>query len=722
MKKTKISVIIPIYNMEKYLGECLDTVIEQTLKEIEIICVNDGSTDKSEEIILEYAKKDSRIVLISKENEGVGKARNDGINAAKGKYVAFMDPDDWYPNKGTLKAMYDKAEEFGVMICGGSFSEQVGDKLVTDFTGVKSKYKFKTDGTLKYSDYQFDYGYHRFIYNLDFLKKNNIVFPEYIRFQDPPFFIKAMIKAQIFYAMRRITYRYRVGTQKIVWTDKKLLHLLYGLRDGIRMSGENDLLVLHKTMLERIGKNYFDWYEERLDGMSCEMTLAILEICDAVNVPLLKKDEKSLEYLDKLIELGRKSYNINHQRWEEQKDSSLEKVQKYVDRKYAKLNAEERDKYELKEWNGECKVSVIIPIYNVEEYLEQCIQSVIDQTLKEIEIICVNDGTQDNSMEIVHRLAENDARITIVEKENGGLSSARNAGINKAKGKYILFLDSDDYLKADTLEKLWNIAWKKELDDVFFLAEAFYESEELSLKHKSYDKYYMRNKTYPGVWVGQDLFSEFMRNDDFKPSACLQFIRREILCENNIDFYEGIIHEDNLFTLQILALTKRVACVEDAFYMRRIRENSIMTLEKGLRNAYGYFITAWEITKFLEKNRDNCAEYYIDAVLQRANQYFNQASDFVRQLNYGEREEFLETLDIEERVLFRRTVFDDSILKRKNIEEKELIKKQDKIINCLIKKERAVRDSYSYRIGHKLVVPFGKFKKFIKKVIKKWKH
>ena len=97
------------------------------------------------------------------------------------------------------------------------------------------------------------------------------------------------------------------------------------------------------------------------------------------------------------------------------------------------------------------KVSVVIPIYNVEEYIEECLCSVLNQTLKDIEIVCVNDGTKDNSMSIVEKYKGQDDRIVIVNKENGGLSSARNAGIEQAEGEYIYFLDSDDFIAENTL-------------------------------------------------------------------------------------------------------------------------------------------------------------------------------------------------------------------------------------------------------------------------------
>ena len=98
----KISVIIPIYNMEEYLPQCLDSIVSQTLREIEILCIDDGSTDGSEEVLKLYCDRDSRIRVIKQNNQGVSCARNLGIEEASGKYVIFMDPDDWYPDKEIL--------------------------------------------------------------------------------------------------------------------------------------------------------------------------------------------------------------------------------------------------------------------------------------------------------------------------------------------------------------------------------------------------------------------------------------------------------------------------------------------------------------------------------------------------------------------------------------------------------------------------------------------
>ena len=243
------------------------------------------------------------------------------------------------------------------------------------------------------------------------------------------------------------------------------------------------------------------------------------------------------------------------------------------------------------------KVSVIIPIYNVEKYVEECLISVMNQTLKEIEIICVNDGSKDHSMEIVHKYAQEDDRIVVIHQENQGLSAARNTGLDKAKGTYVLFLDSDDWILPNTLQELYFVAEKNELDDIYFNAEVFFDMAEE--QESGYLNYYKRKKTYEGIYIGREFAEKIMKNGDFRPSACLQMIRREWLLENNLRFYEGIIHEDNLFTLQSMMLAEKVMFLDQGYYQRRVREDSIITTEKGVKNAVGYFVCIMEMGKFL---------------------------------------------------------------------------------------------------------------------------
>ena len=217
------------------------------------------------------------------------------------------------------------------------------------------------------------------------------------------------------------------------------------------------------------------------------------------------------------------------------------------------------------------KVSVIIPVYNVEEYIEECVESVVNQTLKEIEIIIVNDGTLDNSMKKIERFLS-DKRIIVINKGNGGLSSARNAGLEIAKGEYISFVDSDDFIDEMLLEKLYKNAENNDIiiSDVVECNNITQEKKLREIKNeiKKYNKgsYFWR---YCGFSVWNKMY------------------KRNFLIENNIKFIEGIIFEDIPFNFYSLFLSNRVKYVEETYYYYRAkRKNSILNTlneEKSLK-------------------------------------------------------------------------------------------------------------------------------------------
>ena len=253
----KVSVIIPVYNSKDYLAECIESVISQTLKDIEIILIDDGSTDESLNICESFSKLDSRISILRQKNKGAGEARNNGLRNAKGEFAAFLDSDDYYPSTDILETLYNAAVENDVKLCGGSFSELHDNDVKTDFTGSLRGYTFEKDGIVDYEDYQFDFGYHRFIYNLNFLKENSLYFPDYRRFQDPPFFVKFMISAKKFYAVSKITYLLRVDHKKLVWSDKQQNGLLDGIKENLEMAHANNLSRLYNLTLQRLNEHAF---------------------------------------------------------------------------------------------------------------------------------------------------------------------------------------------------------------------------------------------------------------------------------------------------------------------------------------------------------------------------------------------------------------------------------------------------------------------------------
>lgn len=282
----KVSIVIPIYNMERYLSSNLDSVLSQTLQEIEVICVDDGSSDRTPEILKQYSSKDSRIRILTQGNQGVGSARNNGMKAAVGKYIAFLDPDDYYPDARVLNDLYETAEKNHVLICGGSLWEDHDDGkwFRKRFVGNYKNYTFKNDGYISYRDYQYDYGFYRFIYNREFLIQNQIFFPAYIRFQDPPFFVNAMIQAKGFFALKRASYCYRAGHQNFSWSEKRICALLSGLVDDLRMSADAQLTKLHCLTLERM---LYDFKEPILSGLLSQNSKAweLFETAEQLLVP-----------------------------------------------------------------------------------------------------------------------------------------------------------------------------------------------------------------------------------------------------------------------------------------------------------------------------------------------------------------------------------------------------------------------------------------------------
>ena len=248
----KISVIIPLYNGEEHLHECLKSVVGQTLEDIEIICINDGSTDQSLDILKEYASADARFKVIDQKNSGSGIARNKGLVLAEGEFVIFIDSDDYYPDNSVLQTLYDNAKKHNALICGGSFVMLFNGEIYSHHTGTLSGYTFDQDGFIEYGDYQFDYGYHRFVYNREFLRRNNIVFPDYKRFQDPPFFVTAMILAQRFYVLKKNTYVFRVKDALPTFNTQQIRDILKGIQDNLVMSHKHNLSHLHRLTVSRL--------------------------------------------------------------------------------------------------------------------------------------------------------------------------------------------------------------------------------------------------------------------------------------------------------------------------------------------------------------------------------------------------------------------------------------------------------------------------------------
>lgn len=213
--------------------------------------------------------------------------------------------------------------------------------------------------------------------------------------------------------------------------------------------------------------------------------------------------------------------------------------------------------------------SIIIPVYNVENYLADCLKSVIDQSFGEWEAICINDGSTDGSAGILEEYAAKDRRIRIVEQENAGLSAARNTGLQFASGEYVLFLDSDDWLETNALEILEKNLKGEDL--ICFSGRRYLESDG---KYVPSDQ--LMGQTYQS---GLDYYNEnALQHRDFAfVCVVLRLYRRLFLKDNNLHFKAGVFHEDNLFTPLVCFFAHKVCVINECLYDYRVRGSSITT-------------------------------------------------------------------------------------------------------------------------------------------------
>ena len=235
------------------------------------------------------------------------------------------------------------------------------------------------------------------------------------------------------------------------------------------------------------------------------------------------------------------------------------------------------------------KVSVIVPVYQVKEYLEECILSICNQTLRDVEIIIIDDGSKDGSEILCDELAKQDARIKVIHQKNRGLSAARNVGIEIAKGEYISFIDSDDCISADFLEILYNLCKEtnSEISAVSY-RRIDQNSKKEYLKKVSYDETIR-------IFDRKQALIEHLITTSIDVIACNKMYKKEIF--NNIRYPDGMLFEDMLTTYRLINEANRIAFVKAPLYCYRKRNGSIGNsvfkkswygMSDAIESAYGF--------------------------------------------------------------------------------------------------------------------------------------
>lgn len=221
--------------------------------------------------------------------------------------------------------------------------------------------------------------------------------------------------------------------------------------------------------------------------------------------------------------------------------------------------------------NDEVKIGVVVPVYNAEKWLDECIKSLVNQTKRFSEIVLIDDGSTDSSLAMCENFKSRYSEIRVHHQENGRQGKARNNGIAHISSEYLLFVDSDDILRPDTVEILSNIINKKRYDAVYFEAEMFGQRE---FFHSF--RYNRELGSDVNERTGKEFFSQSYPRSFF-PSACLAVYRAALIKSAGIYFPEGVFYEDNYFTFVYMQEAGLVHCISDVLYGRRIREGSTMT-------------------------------------------------------------------------------------------------------------------------------------------------
>lgn len=251
------------------------------------------------------------------------------------------------------------------------------------------------------------------------------------------------------------------------------------------------------------------------------------------------------------------------------------------------------------------KISIIVPVYNVEEFLEDCVESIINQTYKDLEVILVDDGSPDECPKICDELAKKDKRIKVIHKENGGLSSARNAGLNIMTGDYVMFVDSDDSIHSQTCEILINNLEKNDAD----ISMATYRNVFglKGLKERKYDKTKLKVKSYEHNEVFDLIFNKKI---PMIMVAWMKLYKKEIF--NDLRFENGKLHEDEFIIHKTFYLCKKLVFTNIPLYNYLQRQNSIIKSSFNVKRLH--ILEALEDRiKFVKENKP---QYEEDAILQ----------------------------------------------------------------------------------------------------------
>ncbi len=549
LKQPIVSVIMPVYNGETYLRQCLDSVVNQTLKEIEIICVDDGSSDRSVEILKEYAAKDERVMVLQQANAGAGAARNNGLSKASGKYLSFLDSDDFFETdmleKAVEKIAADRAD-FVVFRC---------DHYLNDTnTFKKAAYTLKKQTLPPYTPFNFrqitDNVFKAFVgwawdkvYDREFVMKHNLKFQEQRTSNDMLFVFSALVLAKrITYLDTVLAHQRRNNGESLSNTREKSWFCFYNALKALR-----DVLK-EKGLYEELKKDFVNY---------------------AVHFSLWNLNTITGECYEKL-------YTKLHEEWfEELEVTGHDEAYFYNKTEYKQLADILR--YDFKEYNT--KLSVVIPVYNAEKYIRQCLDSILTKQKIALEVICVDDCSTDGTPAILKEYQDKYENVTVIRNEtNLYAGTCRNKGLMAAKGQYVHFLDSDDYVVDNVYEKLYTLAKENDLDWVKTTSEGFDDETGETIENPRYSM----EKMYEGFFGTLLDFQHFPKKfmDYMAVVPWNGIYKRHFLLEKNIRFNSLFCVNDRSFFVDTCVKGERMMIAREKIVRHRMNVSGSLVMKR----------------------------------------------------------------------------------------------------------------------------------------------
>ena len=541
--KPKLSVIVPVYNAQNYIADCLNSLISQETPDVEIICIDDCSSDFTNIVLKKLASLDNRIRVFRQYNEGVSAARNRGILEARGEYICFVDADDSL-NQGFFKyilnVLYKKSPD--LVIFGGTtfpkkalWAETLLHPKNKTYTSDCWRVLFDENASIP------------FVFNKVFRKEvllNKVSFDQNIKIgEDQAFMFDFIPLCKKVVCTKKTFYNYRMHSDSVM--SKVNFDLHYKVSEHKKFVAHVVQTWLNNNWFTKKSIPYFvEWiinvFKKDIDFLGfdfkkklCKFIIEEIEqICDTNS---LKSETKS--YL-----------------------SNLKQVLNTV-------------------WYP--VISVIIPVYNSSSYLPETIDCLLKQTFTNFELIFVDDGSTDNSLRILERLARYDFRVKVLRQSHKYAGAARNLGLKHASGEYVIFLDSDDYFVPEMLEKAYSRIKETDAEICVFRADRLDQVTKI--------KSGMEWTCSPELCK---LDSDKCFSKDTNPKHIFDFtitapwnklFKKSFILDNNLEFQNTRSANDMAFILTALAISKKITAMDDELITYRVNNNKSL---QGSQDKY----------------------------------------------------------------------------------------------------------------------------------------